>query len=336
MIYQKLLKPLLFSLDAERAHELGLNSLRLLSGSPGACGWLRGRTGADDARHERRVWELTFPNPVGLAAGFDKNGVALNGLAALGFGFIEIGTLTPRPQPGNDKPRIFRLPADRALINRLGFNNSGAAAAAGAIRDGRAGPARKIPLGINLGKNKSTPPELAAEDYRLAARELRELGDYFVLNVSSPNTPDLRALQSPAELKPLIDAVRGEIGARPLCVKFAPDLGDRELAEAIVAAEGFGADGFLLTNTTLARAGLAHADARETGGLSGAPLRERATAVLRALRPLTKKPLIGVGGIMDGRDLKERLDAGADLCQVYTGFVYGGPGFVAELLKAPL
>lgn len=332
MIYSSLLKPLLFSLDAETAHEIGLGGLRLLSGAPGVCAWRRAQGGADDPRHARKLWNLTFPNPVGLAAGFDKNAVALDGLAALGFGFLEIGTLTPRPQPGNDKPRMFRLPEDRAVINRLGFNNRGAGAAAASIRESRVGPSAKIPLGINLGKNKTTPPEGAAEDYRLAARALAGLGDYFVINVSSPNTPGLRALQSPAELKPLIDAVRGEIGATPLCVKFAPDLTDEELAEVIRAAEGFGADGFILTNTTLSRAGLTNPHAKEAGGLSGAPLRARATAVLRALRPLTKKPLIGVGGIMDAHDLHERLDAGADLCQIYTGFIYGGPGFVGELL----
>lgn len=329
MLYHRLVKPLLFALPPEAAHDLGIFSLRVIGGTPSLAAALRGHFAPENSRLASRHWDLQFPSPVGLAAGFDKNGVALEGFAALGFGFLECGTVTPLAQPGNPRPRLFRLPADGALINRLGFNNHGMNALARALADTRV----TIPLGVNLGKNKLTPDETAAGDYRKAAATLRERGNYFVVNVSSPNTPGLRALQSPAAIAEIARAVAVEISGRPLLVKFAPDLTDDELADSMRAAEAAGAAGFLLTNTTLARAGLRSPNAGEAGGLSGAPLSARALAVLRALRPVTARPLIGVGGIMNAGDLFARLSAGADLCQIYTGLVYGGPGFVGELLR---
>jgi dihydroorotate dehydrogenase len=332
MIYNRLFRPLLFRLDPERAHHFGIAALRAAGALPGLTRALAGARADADSRLAQNFWGLNFPNPLGLAAGFDKDGVALPGFAALGFGFLEAGTVTPKAQPGNDRPRIFRLPEDRALINRLGFNNAGAAAMAERLARLRAAKKVSVPLGINLGKNKTTPAESAVEDFRENARLLKSSGDYFVINVSSPNTPGLRALQAPAQLAALVAAVRSEIGEKPLLVKFAPDLADDDLAESMRAAEAAGAAGFILTNTTLARAGLRSSAASESGGLSGAPLAARSIAVLKALRPVTKLPLIGVGGIMTSADLFARLSAGANLCQGYTGLIYGGPGWVGELL----
>jgi dihydroorotate dehydrogenase len=333
MLYDRLLRPLLFRLDPERAHHLGIAALRAAGLMPGLSRALIGARADADPRLAQKLWDLDFPNPLGLAAGFDKDGVALPGFAALGFGFLEAGTVTPKAQPGNDKPRIFRLPEDRALINRLGFNNAGAAAMAARLTRVSAAKKGSIPLGINLGKNKITPAEAAVEDYRESARLLQSCGDYFVINVSSPNTPGLRDLQAPAQLAALVAAVRGEIGGKPLLVKFAPDLGDDELAGSLRASESAGAAGFILTNTTLARAGLKSPAASETGGLSGAPLAARALAALKALRPVTKLPLIGVGGVMTSGDLFARLSAGANLCQGYTGLIYGGPDWPGGLLR---
>ena len=330
MIYSRLFRPLLFRLDPERAHHFGIAALRLAGTMPGLSRALVGARADADLRLAQSIWGLNFPNPLGLAAGFDKDGVALPGFAALGFGFLEAGTVTPKAQPGNDKPRIFRLPEDRALINRLGFNNSGAAAMVARLHEGNKSA---VPLGINLGKNKTTPAESAVDDFCESARLLKTCGDYFVINVSSPNTPGLRDLQAPAQLAALVAAVRSEIGEKPLLVKFAPDLSDDELAESLRAAESAGAAGFILTNSTLARAGLISASASESGGLSGAPLASRALAVLKALRPVTKMPLIGVGGILTAGDLFARLSAGANLAQGYTGLIYGGPGWPGNLLR---
>lgn len=318
-LYLSLLRPLLFQMDPERAHELALKAVRK--------GLVKTK-GCDHLGLKRTVFGVDFPNPVGLAAGFDKNGVALDKWKDLGFGFIEAGTVTKHPQPGNPKPRMFRYPDSRAIINRLGFNNEGADALASRLETAQPG----IPLGINLGKSKITPLEEAAEDYAYSFSRLRQFGDYFVVNVSSPNTPGLRQLQDKDALTKILWRLKEIDGAKPLFVKIAPDLEESQLEEIATLAIDMGLTGLIATNTTLSRAGLPQ-DPKQDGGLSGAPLTSRSLDVLKSLKGMVdeKLILIGVGGIMNAADAQARLDAGAALVQVYSGWVYGGPGFIEEV-----
>ncbi|SCG73935.1 quinone-dependent dihydroorotate dehydrogenase [Micromonospora coxensis] len=328
MIFEKVVRPQLFRIgggDAEAAHEWTLRRLAVLSRRPGALAALRARY---LVRAPRTVFGVEFPNPVGLAAGMDKNGVALPAWPALGFGFVEVGTVTAHAQPGNPRPRLFRLRDSDAVINRMGFNNAGAEALAARL----AALPRPlgVPLGISLGKSKVTPLDEAVEDYLASYRALREHGDYFAVNVSSPNTPGLRSLQDKSHLDALLAALVGE---KPVLVKIAPDLTEPAIAELLEVCLARGAAGVIATNTTLARDGLAPADrARggETGGLSGRPLRGRAREVVAFVHAETggRLPVIGVGGILDPDDAARMFDAGASLVQLYTGFIYRGPGLV--------
>lgn len=321
-MYRALLKPLLFRLDAEAAHVLGMGSLALLDGALWVARALRG---PDDPATAVNVFGLTFPNPIGLAAGLDKNAEAVVGLFALGFGFVEVGTVTPRPQPGNDQPRLFRVPEHGALINRMGFNNHGARAMESRLAELQWRPG---PIGVNLGKNKDTPNERAHEDYAFCARVLAPLADYLVVNLSSPNTPGLRALQEPEALRRILQATRVEAGAgKPVLLKIAPDLTDDAVDAAVEVAVAEGAAGIIATNTTVMRPFI-HSEA---GGLSGRPLLGRSTEVLARVRG--RLPAIGVGGVFGPDDVRLKLAAGAALVQVYSGLIYEGPGLVKRLVR---
>lgn len=327
-LYSSLLRPALFRFDAETAHELAMRGLQL---TPSAI--LRAAFGGPPAAPVR-VFGLDFPNPVGLAAGMDKNAVAIPAWAALGFGFVEIGTVTAFGQPGNDKPRCFRFPAQHALINRMGFNNEGADAVArrlSLLRSSGHWPA--IPVGINIGKSKVTPLTDAPGDYAASFRKLLPYGEYFVINVSSPNTPGLRELQDRDSLAAIVGQLRDIDSAKPLLVKIAPDLSDDAVAELAELAERERLDGIIATNTTLDHSPIP-AGRDQAGGLSGAPLRARSTEVLRLLRRSTSLPLIASGGIMSAGTAREKLEAGAALVQIYTGFVYRGPGLIREIIHA--
>jgi dihydroorotate dehydrogenase len=332
-----LLRPLLFRLDPERAHRLTFQLLHLAGAIPGIFALVGARR--PPAKAALRLMGLDFPGPVGLAAGMDKDAEHVAALARIGFGHVEIGTVTPLAQPGNDRPRLFRLPADRALINRMGFNNGGAVAAAARLQ-------RRVPgivVGGNIGKNKATPNEQAVEDYVKCFRTLHPVVDYFVVNVSSPNTPGLRALQDKGPLLGILarlKALSGELGTKPILLKIAPDLTDAQLDEVVEVVKASGIDGIVATNTTIARAGLrtpaATVENMGAGGLSGAPLRVRSLEVLRYLRARLPRPfvLIGVGGIDSAEAAMERIDAGADLVQVYTGLVYEGPALLQRINRA--
>ena len=327
-LYESILRPLLFLLDPEKVHEYSLGSLSLASSLP----WLIRKS--VDSPLRREVFGLSFPNPVGLAAGFDKNGIAIPALAALGFGSVEIGTVTAVAQPGNPKPRMFRVPESEAIINRLGFNNRGAAAMAErlqTLRQSTQWPA--IPVGINIGKSRIVPLENAVEDYLKSLRLLREHGDYFVLNVSSPNTPGLRSLQDPAALGPLCATLRQELAKKPLLLKIAPDLTWKEIDDILATAESNGISGIIATNTTIDHSKVA-TSRRTQGGLSGTPLRDRSYEILKYIKTRSRFPVISVGGIMNVTDALARFDAGADLIQLYTGFIYRGPGFIRQICRA--
>jgi dihydroorotate dehydrogenase len=343
-LYQNVLKPALFRLDAEHAHELAVANLARLGRVRPLCAAVARVHQLEPARYRPvECLGLKFPNAIGLAAGFDKNGLAWPAAAALGFGHVEIGTVTLHAQPGNPRPRAFRYPAEQAVINRMGFNNDGAAALAARLAT-RPGPGRRaIPLGINLGKSKVTPLDQATEDYVGSFRLLAEHADYLVVNVSSPNTPGLRELQDAAWLRPLLAALvaenSGRVAAgrprRPLLLKIAPDLDFRQIDAALQVIADLRLDGIIATNTTLARPG-ALAAVHEAGGLSGAPLRRRSTEIINYISRAThgRLPIIGVGGVMDEASAGEKLDAGATLVQVYTGLIYRGPFFAAELARA--
>ncbi len=327
--YEHFVRPLLFRMDPETAHHLTLGVLRV----PGALAGLRGFS---PAPQPLTLFGVSFRNPLGLAAGFDKNGVAIPVWEALGFGFVEIGTVTARPQSGNPRPRIFRYSGPEALINRLGFNNDGAEVIAqrlGRLRGSARLPS--IPIGINLGKSRLTPIEEAAADYLYSFRLLQPLADYIALNVSSPNTPGLRSLQEHAALVELLRTITSENALfpapKPILLKIAPDLSEMEMKEIISACEEFAIAGIIATNTTLDHSAIAP-DADEQGGLSGSPLRGRSTAVVSLLRAHTRLPIIGVGGIFDAASAREKFKAGAQLLQVYTGYVYRGPGLLREIL----
>ena len=332
------LRPLLFRLPPERAHHLTFALLEMAKRLPGALALVGAKKPPRSAAVE--VMSLKFPGPVGLAAGMDKDAKHVDALARIGFGFVEIGTLTPRPQPGNPAPRLFRLKADRALINRMGFNNGGVQAAVERLRARRPG----IPVGGNIGKNKDTPNEQAIDDYVQCFEALHAVVDYFVVNVSSPNTPGLRALQEKGPLLAILNELnardRAKAVHRPILLKIAPDLTDEQLDDIIAVVKESGIAGVIATNTTISRESLkmpkSEVDAIGAGGVSGAPVRERSTAVVRYLRERMPKPvvIIGVGGIDSAEAAMEKLDAGADLVQVYTGLVYEGPALLKRINAA--
>ncbi len=335
LLYDRLLRPALFGLPPETAHELGLGALRVGLGP----GFMRRAAG-----HHYKLqfsygpvsaFGLSFPNPLGVAAGFDKNGVAVDQLAALGFGAVEVGTVTFRPQPGNDRPRLFRLPDDFALINRFGFNNDGAERVAE-----RLGGPHSCVVGVNIGKNKDTELDASVENYLSSMRTVFGVADYVSVNVSSPNTPNLRELQSETRLRDLLRALMdanrelgGPNGPKPLLLKIAPDLTDAETESIVSVALETGIAAIIATNTTVRRDGL-KTRIDEAGGLSGLPLRARSTDLVRRIRTLSNGsiPIIGVGGIFSAEDAFEKIAAGATLVQAYTGFVYHGPGFARDIV----
>ncbi len=330
--YERFVRPILFSLDPETAHHFAIACLR---GASRVDLSLRTLRIFQPALKPKTLFGLTFPNPIGLAAGLDKNGVALPAWAALGFGFIEIGTVTAKPQPGNPKPRIFRFPEQAALINRLGFNNDGADAVAERLSNLRERPEGvrawpKVPVGINLGKSRATPIESAAEDYLYSFRRLHSFADYIALNVSSPNTPGLRELQSGRQLSNLLGVLRDEGVAKPLVVKIAPDLSPHELEEIVTTCEQNKVAGIIATNTTLDHSPIPPGRNQE-GGLSGSPLLEKSTAVVRAIATSSNIPVIASGGIFDAASAREKFEAGAQLLQIYTGYIYRGPKLLREI-----
>lgn len=329
--YERFVRPLLFSLNAETAHHLTIEVLHKASHFDPALRVLRS---FQPSSKPKTLFGLNFPNPVGLAAGLDKNGVALPAWAALGFGFIEIGTVTAKAQPGNAKPRIFRFPEQQALINRLGFNNDGADAIAkrlAALRVSGRWPA--VPVGINIGKSRVTPLEQATDDYLHSFRLLRDFADYITLNVSSPNTPGLRELQEPEKLSELLHAIGNEAGAapKPLVVKISPDLSDTELKGVLAVCEENGVSGIIATNTTLDHSSIP-SQLDQAGGLSGAPLQDKSTALVREIAARSTIPVIASGGIFDAESARDKFQAGAQLIQLYTGFVYRGPQLLREII----
>jgi dihydroorotate dehydrogenase len=330
-LYQRFVRPFLFSLDPETAHHLTIACLRSASHIDLA---LRLLQIFQPRSKPKTVLGLTFPNPIGLAAGLDKDGVAVSAWAALGFGFIEIGTVTAKAQPGNPKPRIFRFPEQTALINRLGFNNDGADVVAQRLRKLREnGRWPKIPVGINIGKSSTTPLENAAEDYLYSFRRLHSLADYVALNISSPNTPGLRELQSREQLSLLLDLLQRENADKPLVVKLAPDLSPSELDDIVATCQQNRVAAIIATNTTLDHSSIPQERDQE-GGLSGAPLREKSTALLRAITTRSTIPVIASGGIFDAAGAREKIEAGAQLIQIYTGYIYRGPGVLREIVSA--
>lgn len=339
-MYKSLLRPLFFRIDAERVHYLVFDTLRIAGKIPGLSSLMRIFFSHNDPKLRRHLLGLVFENPVGLAAGLDKDAKVTDELSAFGFGFIEIGTLTPKPQPGNDKPRLFRLPKDQALINRMGFNNGGVVAAAELLKKRKS----KVIIGGNIGKNKVTPNENALDDYAQCVEVLHPYVDYFVVNVSSPNTPGLRELQEKEPLRKLLMDVK-QLSAskdkpKPVLLKIAPDLTTTQLDDIVEILKETKTDGVIATNTTISREGLATTSEELAkighGGLSGKPVGDRSNEVIRYLREKLGKeyPIIGVGGIMTEADAIEKLKAGANLIQIYTGFVYEGPGFVKRINKA--
>ncbi|MBF1999466.1 MAG: quinone-dependent dihydroorotate dehydrogenase [Synechococcales cyanobacterium C42_A2020_086] len=357
-IYRSAIRPLLFSglkVDPEFAHRQSLDLLNWLSEDQKISPWLRQQIHRSccfsHPALSQLLWDLPFSNPLGLAAGFDKDGVALGVWSDLGFGFTEVGTVTLHPQPGNPAPRLFRLVPDQAVLNRMGFNNQGAAALAARLKAQRAsspgavaGSAFPIPIGVNLGKSKLTPLDEAAADYLGSFRLLKEWGDFFVINVSSPNTPGLRSLQASEQLAPILETLQQENAARkPLLIKIAPDLEWDEIAAILELATTYHLAGIIATNTTIRRDQLktqritatGNLVSEEAGGISGAPLRQRSTEVVRFIYRQThgRLPIIGVGGIFTPEDAWEKITAGASLLQVYTGWIYEGPWMVRRILQ---
>ncbi|MDD5657794.1 MAG: quinone-dependent dihydroorotate dehydrogenase [Elusimicrobia bacterium] len=331
MLYEDIVQPLLFRFDPETAHERALRGLELLSRVPAGTALLRAVAGRPPADLRTTVLGLDFPNPLGLAAGFDKDCRLAAVLPALGFGFVELGSVTLRPQPGNPKPRLFRLPLERALINRMGFNNGGAAAAAARLA---AGPKPAVPVGINIGLNADAPKARAPQEYAEVLARLHPYADYFVVNVSCPNLAGLRDLQERLQLERILTAMSpANQPRRPVLVKITPDISDAQLPD-LLAVISRHADGVIAANTTTSRSGLSADLGDIRGGLSGRPLRAAATALIRKIRRLTggRLPIIGVGGVENGADAFEKIRAGASLVQLYTGLVYRGPGAAARLL----
>ena len=338
-MYKSLIKPLLFLKKPENAHHLTFSLMRSIFNLPILKPTIKSMYSFENPVLEREVFGLKFKNPVGLAAGLDKDAKYISELEMLGFGFIEIGTLTPRPQSGNPQPRLFRLPGDEALMNRMGFNNGGVEEAVGRLRKTKA----NVLIGGNIGKNKDTPNEKAIDDYLICMEALHPYVDYFVVNVSSPNTPNLRDLQEKEPLKALLAAVKEANGRkekpRPILLKIAPDLTDGQLDDIIEIVQETGVDGVIATNTTIDYDLVKkESDAVKTigsGGVSGKPLRSRSTEVIRYLSDKSKKsfPIIGVGGIFTAEDAIEKLEAGASLVQVYSGMIYEGPGMIKKIKK---
>lgn len=334
VLYRNVAKPLLFRMDPEKVHHLTIGGLSLIGKLPGAVAMLERMYGVEETPElSTELWGIRFPHPVGLAAGLDKNAKAVDAFSSMGFGFIEVGTVTPLPQQGNELPRLFRLPDDEALINRMGFNNCGMKQLAHNLRQTAR---RTVPVAINIGKNKTTPNEQAESDYRKCIEHLYSSGDFFVVNISSPNTPDLRKLQNGDHLRSLLQAVTEEMekqrqihgsGVKPVLVKIAPDVTDPELEEMVETIASSGVSGVIATNTTLSRDGLTDVAAKETGGLSGKPLTRRSTEIIRMIYRATegKLPIIGCGGIFSDVDAYEKIRAGASLVEIYTALIYEGP-----------
>ena len=333
-MYKTILRPFLFRFDPEEVHHFTFKTLKFLFKIPGIPALLKGAFQLNDPRLERNVFGLKFKNPVGLAAGFDKNAQLYHELDALGFGFIEIGTVTPKPQIGNEKKRLFRLKGDKAIINRMGFNNEGVEAAVNRLKTNKG-----VLIGGNIGKNKVTPNENAVDDYLICFDALFQYVDYFVVNVSSPNTPNLRELQDKEPLTKLLNTLQQrnlkQQYPKPILLKIAPDLTDTQLLEIIEIVMETKIAGVIATNTTISREGLVSPEKEEMGGLSGHPLKNRSTEVIRFLSEKSNKafPIIGVGGIHSPADAIEKLEAGASLVQLYTGFIYEGPGLIKAINK---
>ncbi len=336
-MYKFLIRPILFLFDPEKVHHFTFVLIRFVSKIPLISNLTRSLYVVNDKRLERNLFGLKFKNPVGLAAGFDKDAKLFNELSNFGFGFIEIGTLTPKPQEGNLKKRLFRLQSDSAIINRMGFNNGGVMEAVERLKHNK-----NVLIGGNIGKNKATPNEDAVEDYKICFEALFNYVDYFVVNVSSPNTPNLRALQDKEPLTKLLRVLKTQNAKKPkpksILLKIAPDLTNEQLQDIIDIVAETKIDGVIATNTTILRDGLQSENKKETGGLSGKPLTNRSTEVIRFLAEKSNKafPIIGVGGIHSVNDALEKLEAGADLLQIYTGFIYEGPKLIKDINKALL
>lgn len=342
LLYKAVIRKFLFLFDAEQAHHLSVGLMRFVFNIPGVKVLFRKLFLVKDKGLERKLFGITFPNPVGLAAGFDKNAEYLHYLKHMGFGFVEIGTVTPRPQVGNDKPRLFRLRQDEAVINRMGFNNDGVNMAVKKLKNRPEG----LVIGGNIGKNKSTPNDEAINDYLRCYDELHDYVDYFVVNVSSPNTPNLRDLQEKEPLRELLNTLMqhnaDQKDVKPILLKIAPDLSIEQLDDVIEIALDVPIDGIIATNTTVSRDGLLTdwkiVNDIGAGGLSGKPVKRKSTETIRYIHKKTngKMPIIGVGGILSPEDAKEKLHAGASLVQLYTGFVYEGPSLIKNINKAIL
>jgi len=336
-MYKAIIRPILFCFDPEKVHHFTFSLIRNISRLPGFTGLFKSMYLIEDKKLERKLFGLTFKNPVGLAAGFDKDAKLYNELSNFGFGFIEIGTLTPKPQEGNPKKRLFRLKEDSAIINRMGFNNGGVVEAVERLKRNKG-----VLIGGNIGKNKLTPNENAVEDYKICFETLFDYVDYFVVNVSSPNTPNLRALQDKEPLTNLLKALQvlnfQKPKTKPILLKIAPDLTDEQLLDIIDIVAITKIDGVISTNTTISRDGLNSDNKSEIGGLSGKPLTKRSTEVIRFLAEKSNRAftIIGVGGIHSAEDALEKLEAGADLLQLYTGFIYEGPKLIKDINKALL
>ncbi len=336
-MYKILIRPILFLFDPEKVHYFTFSLIRFLCKIPLMSSIFRGVYHVNDKRLERNLFGLTFQNPVGLAAGFDKDAKLYNELSNFGFGFIEIGTLTPKPQGGNPKKRLFRLKEDSGIINRMGFNNGGVEDAIVRLKKNKG-----VLIGGNIGKNKVTPNEEATSDYVICFEALYEHVDYFVVNVSSPNTPNLRALQDKEPLTNLLNTLQDlnqqKPKAKPILLKIAPDLTNEQLLDIIDIVNDTKISGVIATNTTISREGLQSKNKKEVGGLSGKPLTHRSTEVIRFLSEKSNKafPIIGVGGIHSAEDALEKIDAGADLVQLYTGFIYEGPRLIKNINKSLL
>ncbi|GFZ88337.1 dihydroorotate dehydrogenase (quinone) [Aquaticitalea lipolytica] len=334
-MYKLIIRPLLFCFDPEKVHYFTFSAVRFINKIPFVSSIIKNVYQVNDKKLERNLFGLTFKNPVGLAAGFDKDAKLFNELNNFGFGFIEIGTLTPKPQEGNPKKRLFRLKADKAIINRMGFNNGGVFEAVERLKKNN-----NVLIGGNIGKNKITPNDDAVEDYIICFNALFNYVDYFVVNVSSPNTPNLRALQDKEPLTKLLQTLQNlnkeKPNPKPILLKIAPDLTNEQLLDIIDIVSDTKIDGVIATNTTISRDGLHDINKTEIGGLSGKPLTNRSTEVIRFLSEKSNKafPIIGVGGIHTVDDALEKLEAGADLIQLYTGFIYEGPNLIKQINKA--
>jgi dihydroorotate dehydrogenase len=332
-MYKTIIRPILFLFSPEFIHHITFSTLKILFKIPGIFAVVSKIFLVNDKKLEQNLFGLTFKNPVGLAAGFDKNAVLFDELSAFGFGFVEIGTVTPKPQSGNTKPRLFRLKKDQALINRMGFNNDGVEVIAKRLKQRKT----NIVIGGNIGKNKTTPNQKAVDDYLICFNKLFEVVDYFVVNVSSPNTPNLRALQDKKPLTHILKSLQNENNKnntpKPILLKIAPDLTDSQLLDIIDIVKETKIAGVIATNTTISREGLVSDNNKETGGLSGKPLSNRATDVIRFLSEKSNKafPIVGVGGIHSAQEAQEKLQAGASMVQLFTGFIYEGPSLLKRV-----